>query len=108
MFADQGWKDLDDMRALPRSAIIGTVELRGVHPAVAVRAAGVDPSKKDWIGEALENAVRDPAVQASVVGSGKRTGADGPVAGRSGLLSAFMSRGHAAFPRHRTGPNPAI
>lgn len=60
VFADQGWMGRDDIRALPRSAVIGTVELRGVHAAQAVRAARVDPSRKDWIGEALENAVRDP------------------------------------------------
>ncbi len=60
VFADQGWGHIADVRALPRGAIIGTVELRGVHSAAAVRAADVDPSRKDWIGDALENAVRDP------------------------------------------------
>ena len=60
-FADQGWKDRDDLRALPRSAILGSVELRGVHRAQAVRAAQVDPSATNWIDEALETAVRDPA-----------------------------------------------
>jgi hypothetical protein len=30
-FADEGWLDREDIKALPRSAIIGTVELVGVH-----------------------------------------------------------------------------
>jgi hypothetical protein len=59
-FADQGWASRDDLRALPRSAILGTVELRGVHPAKAVRAARINPSATDWISETLDNAVRDP------------------------------------------------
>lgn len=59
-FADQGWVDRDDLRALPRGAIIGSVELRGVHRAQAVRAAQVDPSAPNWIEDALETAVRDP------------------------------------------------
>jgi ASCH domain len=60
-FADQGWVDREDLRALPRSAIIGSVELRGVHRAQAVRAARVDPSATNWIEDALETAMRDPA-----------------------------------------------
>ena len=60
-FADQGWTDRDDLRALPRSALLGTVELTGVHRAQAVRAANVNPSAGDWIADALDNAVRDPA-----------------------------------------------
>ena len=60
-FADQGWMDRDDLRALPRGALIGSVELRGVHRAQAVRAAQVDPSAANWIEDALETAVRDPA-----------------------------------------------
>ena len=59
-FADQGWMDRDDLRALPRSAVLGSVELRGVHRAQAVRAAQVDPSSTNWIEDALETAVRDP------------------------------------------------
>lgn len=59
-FADQGWMDRDDLRALPRSAILGSVELKGVHRARAVRAARVDPSSTNWIEAALETAVRDP------------------------------------------------
>ena len=59
-FADQGWRDRDDLRALPRAAVLGTVELRGVHRAQAVRAAQVDPSATNWIEDALETAVRDP------------------------------------------------
>ena len=59
-FADQGWKDRNDLRALPRAAVIGSVELRGVHRAQAVRAAKVDPSSSSWIEDALETAVRDP------------------------------------------------
>lgn len=60
-FAAQGWVDRDDLRALPRSAILGSVELRGVHRAQAVRAAQVDPSASNWIEDALEGAVRDAA-----------------------------------------------
>lgn len=60
-FADQGWVDRDDLRALPRSALLGTVELRGVHRAQAVRAAQIDPSATNWIEDALETAVRDPS-----------------------------------------------
>ncbi len=60
-FADQGWMDRDDLRALPRGALIGSVELRGVHRAQAVRAAQVDPSAANWIEDTLETAVRDPA-----------------------------------------------
>jgi hypothetical protein len=30
-FADQGWLDRSDLKALPRCAIVGTVELAGVH-----------------------------------------------------------------------------
>ncbi|MBP7550060.1 MAG: ASCH domain-containing protein [Gemmatimonadaceae bacterium] len=59
-FADQGWMDRDDLRALPRSAIIGSVALRGVHPATAVRAANLDLSATNWVEDALETAVRDP------------------------------------------------
>ncbi len=59
-FADQGWKDRDDLRALPRGAIVGSVDLRGVHRAEAVRATKVDPSGGNWIEDALEIAVRDP------------------------------------------------
>jgi hypothetical protein len=59
-FAEQGWRDRDDLKALPRSAILGSVELLGVHRAAAVRAAKVDSSGKDWITDALETAVRDP------------------------------------------------
>lgn len=59
-FADQGWMDRDDLRALPRSAIIGSVALRGVHPARTVRAARIDPSATNWVEDALETAVRDP------------------------------------------------
>lgn len=60
-FADQGWVDREDLRALPRAAILGSVELRGVHRAQAVRAARVDPSATNWIEDALETAMRDPA-----------------------------------------------
>jgi ASCH domain len=60
-FADQGWADREDLRALPRAAILGSVELRGVHRAQAVRAARVDPSATNWIEDALETAMRDPS-----------------------------------------------
>jgi hypothetical protein len=52
--------DRDDLRDLPRSAILGTVELRGVHLGRALLAAKVDPTTTNWIEDALENAVRDP------------------------------------------------
>ena len=60
-FAEQGWLDRDDLKALPRTAILGTVDLLGVHRAAAVRAAQIDFSGKDWLTDALEHAVRDPA-----------------------------------------------
>lgn len=31
VFADQGWRSRGDLKTLPRSAIVGTVELRNVH-----------------------------------------------------------------------------
>ncbi|HVT37497.1 MAG TPA: ASCH domain-containing protein [Gemmatimonadaceae bacterium] len=38
-FADQGWLDREDLKALPRSAIVGTVELAGVD------TGGWDPAR---------------------------------------------------------------
>ncbi len=59
-FADEGWIDVDDLRALPRSAILGSVELRGVHRGRAVLAAQAAAGPTNWIEDALETAVRDP------------------------------------------------
>ncbi len=59
-FADQGWIDGGDLLALPRSALLGTVELRGVHRGRAVLAAKVNEAPHNWLEDALETAVRDP------------------------------------------------
>lgn len=58
-FAEQGWIDRDDLKALPRSAILGTVELLGVHRCTTVKARKSDIFASDAVADALESAVRD-------------------------------------------------
>ena len=58
-FAEQGRIDRDDLKALPRSAILGTVELLGVHRGAAVKAKKHDIFNSDPVADVLESAVRD-------------------------------------------------
>jgi hypothetical protein len=59
-FADQGWLDREDLKKLPRSAIVGTVELVGVHLGKEVHGGKTDLFTWNWLTQLLELATRDP------------------------------------------------
>ena len=58
-FADQGWLDRDDVKALPYSAIIGTVTLAGVHLGKEVHEGNTGLFAWNWATERMEVAARD-------------------------------------------------
>jgi hypothetical protein len=73
-FADQGWLDFDDLKSLPRSAIIGTVELVGVHLGKELQDRGAGLFAWDWTTERMEVAAHDPRTGAlKPIESKKRT-----------------------------------
>ena len=59
-FAEQGWEHREDLKRLPRSAIIGTVELTGVHLGRDVHAQKTDQFAWNSFSDLLELATRDP------------------------------------------------
>ena len=59
-FADQGWLDRDDLKALPRSAIIGTVELVGVYLGKEVHEGSTPHFAWNLATNRMEVAARDP------------------------------------------------
>jgi hypothetical protein len=73
-FADQGWLDFDDLKSLPRSAIIGTVELVGVHLGKELQDRGAGLFVWDWMTYRMEVAAHDPRTGAlKPIESKKRT-----------------------------------
>ena len=60
-FADQGWKDREDLKALPRSAIVGTVELVGTTTSEEVNAKTSPLFTWNWLTDLMELATRDTA-----------------------------------------------
>lgn len=83
-FADQGWVDRDDLKALPRSAIVGTVQLAGVHLGKELKGSGL----LTWNSatERMEVAARDP-----------RTGALRPIESRRKALNVKLLPDHYAW-----------
>jgi hypothetical protein len=59
-FAEQGWENREDLKKLPRSAIIGTVELTGVHLGRDVHAQTTGQFAWNSFSDLLELATRDP------------------------------------------------
>jgi hypothetical protein len=73
-FADQGWLDFDDLKSLPRSAIIGTVELVGVLLGKELQDRGAGLFVWDWMTYRMEVAAHDPRTGAlKPIESKKRT-----------------------------------
>ena len=58
-FADQGWLDREDLKALPRSAIIGTVELVAVYLGKEVREGSTPHFAWNLATNRMEVAARD-------------------------------------------------
>ena len=59
-FADQGWLDREDLKALPRSAIIGTVELVGVYLGKEVHEGNTGHFAWNLATNQMEVAAADP------------------------------------------------
>ena len=57
-FAEQGFIDRDDIKALPRGAIIGTIELVGVERGSDVHEGGATHIMESGFARALDTAVR--------------------------------------------------
>jgi len=83
-FADQGWVDREDLKALPRSAIVGTVQLAGVHLGQELKGSGL--LTWSWATERMEVATRDP-----------RTGELRPIESKRKALSVQLLRDQYAW-----------
>jgi hypothetical protein len=57
VFADQGWRSRNDLKSLPRSAIVGTVELRGVHLGKTLHQQNARPIPRHDFNQALYSAL---------------------------------------------------